>query len=458
MGAFYIAENGFESDNVTGFLKTGLAGLSENDISELENYVYLWNVNRKDWLDPFEKHPRGYEKDVTDDDREALNKLESTRKKIVSILMEFKRNTNDVSGSGISKAVYNMLCRFETEKHIVEYCRRLEDEKDTSSAEKQVRIWEKLMEILDQMAEILDERQVSRKSYFNLFKEIIAGEEISEIPRVLDEVLFGSPEQIRQSSPKVVFMIGAVQGEFPLIPHNTGLFSDAERKLLISMDLPLGDPLELKMVEERYLAYSTDSLAREKLFICYHKMADGEEKEESEIVREVKRIFPEMQEEKRPDTLFLVSSKESAFSLLAESFNKNTSDKATLLKLFSDDEAYSGRIDVLKKVSDNYRESIGTDVANDVLGDSLYLSATQIETFYNCKYRYFCRYIVGAKERKRAEVNAKQYGTILHYIFERHFSGGHESLEHLKKDTHHHIIKYADEKLGGFGSLSGKAK
>lgn len=54
--------------------------------------------------------------------------------------------------------------------------------------------------------------------------------DISFIPRGLDEVIIGSVDKIRVSEPKVVFLVGAVEGEFPRTPVQAGIFSDVERK------------------------------------------------------------------------------------------------------------------------------------------------------------------------------------------------------------------------------------
>ena len=69
---------------------------------------------------------------------------------------------------------------------------------------------------------------------------------MSEIPQTVDQVIFGTPEQVRQSSPLVVFLLGAAQGDFPLAPQTSGVFSDGERRELLARDLPLVDPLEQK--------------------------------------------------------------------------------------------------------------------------------------------------------------------------------------------------------------------
>lgn len=43
-GAYDIVTGGFEADDVLSYLRTGLAGLSQDETDELENYVLLWRL------------------------------------------------------------------------------------------------------------------------------------------------------------------------------------------------------------------------------------------------------------------------------------------------------------------------------------------------------------------------------------------------------------------------------
>ncbi len=69
------------------------------------------------------------------------------------------------------------------EKNLPAYCAELEAAGENSLAAKQLRVWELLMEVLDQMHSILGRRKVARERYYSLLKEVIAGEDVSEIPR-----------------------------------------------------------------------------------------------------------------------------------------------------------------------------------------------------------------------------------------------------------------------------------
>ena len=73
------------------------------------------------------------------------------------------------------------------------------------------------MEVLDQIAGVLGEQIITGEKYGRLLKEIVSGEDVSDIPQSMDSITFGTADRIRQSAPRAVFLLGAVQGEFPLI-------------------------------------------------------------------------------------------------------------------------------------------------------------------------------------------------------------------------------------------------
>ncbi len=464
LGAFESVQSGFATDDLLEMLKTGVSGFTAEEISALENYAFLWKVTGSGWNEPFVRHPDGFGKEMTDSDREELARLNSLRERLISPLRSFAAETKDASGEEISQAVFALLERFGMEKNLPDYCRALEQAGEDGLSQKQMRVWDLLMEILDQMHSILGKRKTSRDRYYRLLKEVVSAEDVSEIPQTVDEVIFGTAEQVRQSSPKAAFLIGVSQGDFPLAPKSSGVFSDAERRELIALDLPLGDPLEQKAIEERYLAYSVACAPSEMLFVCWPRTAGGEDKEPSELVSAVQEIFPALTPLRDLPDEYFANSKEAAFSRMAARFRDNTGEAGALRLLFQDEEAYQGRIEALKRAAGQKPARVeDPDLARKIFGEDMFLSPTQIENFYSCPFKYFCRYGLNAKERRPAEVDVMQYGTLMHYLFEKIFRESREqraerSWEELLEHVRGLILQYADENMGGFSLLSGREK
>lgn len=461
LSAFEISIRGFATEEILKILKTGLTGFTPEEISELENYAFVWRLKAAAWRQPFRGHPEGFGHEMDGAAEALLFKLNELRERVTGPLVKFRAATRDSTGLQISNAVYELLCNFHIDETLPVYYGRLEDMGEPVLAHKQVRVWELLISLLEQMAAILGPRPIARERYYQLLKEVIRAEDLSEIPSTADEVLFGLPEQVRQASPKVVLLMGAIQGEFPPAPRSSGVFSDAERKKLIEMELPFGDPLEQKTIEERYLAYSAACLPGQKLFVSYPRTLDGDSAEPSEIINNIRGIFPELPVQTNLPSEYFANAREAAFSKMAALYRENTAQAAALRELFYQDEAYGGRLEALKRAAEGQREQLDAANATDLFGTKPYLSATQIERFYSCHFRYFCQYGLRARERRAAAVDAMQYGTIMHFLLEKFFRKNEEgSLQPVVMDVGNleelidiYIREYVDQNMGGYDSM-----
>lgn len=464
LGAFEAVQSGFTTDDLLEMLKTGVSGFTAEEISDLENYAFLWKVERGDWREDFTRHPEGFGRELGPEDQKELDRLNGLRRRLMAPLLRFAAATRDASGAQIAQASFDLLVEFGMEENLPAYQASLEEAGEDGLAAKQGRVWDLLMELLDQMHSILGDRKTSRDRFYQLLREVVSAEDVSEIPQTVDQVIFGTAEQVRQSSPKAAFLIGVSQGDFPLAPKSSGVFSDAERRELIALELPLGDPLEQKTIEERYLAYSVACAPSELLYVSWPRSAGGEDKEPSELIAEIREVFPTLEPLRDLPDEYFANSREAAFSRMAARFTENSPEAEALRLLFRDDQERRGRMEALERAAGRRPERIGDPaLAGKIYGRDMFLSPTQIETFYRCPFQYFCRYGLNAKERRPAEVDVMQYGTLMHYLFEQVFRVDRETRsgwgeQELLERVRELILNYADENLGGFALLSGREK
>ena len=105
---------------------------------------------------------------------------------------------------------------------------------------------------------------------------------------------------------------------------------------------------------------------------------------------------------------------------MASNFSDDSTLISSLKEYFGKTERAAAvqKIDGLLKAAPLEINDSGT--AKRLFGNkNMNLSASQIEKYYLCPYNYFCTYGLGLKERKRAEINASEYGTMMHYILEK---------------------------------------
>ena len=107
---------------------------------------------------------------------------------------------------------------------------------------------------------------------------------------------------------------------------------------------------------------------------------------------------------------------------MAASYRESTGESAALALLFQEDPRLPGRLQALDRAAGQRPARIqDQELAKKLFGEHMFLSPTQIETYHSCRFKYFCRYGLNAKERRPAEVDVMQYGTLMHYLFEQVF-------------------------------------
>ena len=440
ISVFEIINNNFSSQSIFKYLKTGLIDFEIEEISELENYILFWNITGKRWFKEFTANPDGYEK-MNEDSKARLIKLNVLREKVVSPLLKLKQSICETTGDIISKSLYNFLCDINITDRLKEFCERLKITNQQNLAEEQVRLWDLLIEILEKMETILKDRRISSKKYLELLKLVMSSYDIAFIPNSMDEVIFGSIDRIRVNSKKVVFLIGAIEGEFPRAPVSSGVFTDSQRKSLILNGLPLYDSIEGLSINERFLAYKAVTLPSEKLFVTWHSSTTlGGVHTPSAIVREINFILKDFErlDNFSEDLTEKIWAIKPAFEVCARYWNDKSRFSQTLMHYFSQLGTYDNKLSILENVNLNLNFKIkNKQLAKTFFGSNMRISASQIEKFYLCKFAYFCQYGLRAKERKKAKFDALQYGNLIHFIFEKI----------LKKFEPEQLLKFSKTKL-----------
>ena len=461
LSAFRVVQFGFRSDDMFLYIKTGLAGLSTRQISELENYTFIWNISGKKWLEEWTDNPEGFSPKFSEQDTAMLHHINESREAVAAPLKRFADVTSDTDGEGMAAACYRLLCDVKAAENLRSYAGRLEEEGNPALAERELRVWDLLMKILDQTALVLERTKITRNRYAELLHLVIRTGNIASIPQGLDEVTVGDASRIRAAGPKVVFLIGAVQGEFPLAPGGDSLFSDSERRKLIRLGLPLTDTMENAALRERFLAYSALSIASERLFITWPAADEGGKAlAPSSIPDEARAVLPKIpvRDEMSFNPLWFACADEPAFELAARKWSSNDVLSATLKDFFRKrgaQDRFAGVERAAKKKPVQFEDR---QVSYALFGNTVALSATQIEKFALCRFSYFCRYGLNVRERKAAEMNVLEYGSLMHFLLERLFRnlGSRKILSLPPEELHRTILgflkEYVEQMYGGLGT------
>ncbi|MEE1161041.1 MAG: hypothetical protein U0K70_03170, partial [Acutalibacteraceae bacterium] len=277
------------SESILRFHKTGLGTLRTEEISALENYVYLWNIDSSLWQTDWTMDPRGFvsEDENKKDNKAELEKINSLRQKAVAPLYTFKEKFRGTAAD-MAKAVVELLeeCNAAEKLSVLSESFKSEGAEFRSDVLKQS--YDLYMKLLDSMAVCFGNREIKRQEFFEALSLSVSLDNVGVIPRMLDEVTFGAADRIRPSRPKVAIVLGANQGVFPKGLSSSGILGVTERKSLIELGIEIPDNQISSVIDENYLVYCNLCCPSDRLYISYaNHSISGEEMEPSAFLAEI---------------------------------------------------------------------------------------------------------------------------------------------------------------------------
>lgn len=459
--ALTLAAEGITSEQMFRYLKTYISGISDDDISLLENYVYIWQIDRAGWLSDWQGHPDGFGNEFSESDFKFLEKLNEIRKKAVEPIIQLKSALEENEGKNCTKAVYEFLVNIKANKNLLKFAMKL----NKTTAYECERSWDEFMNMLSLLSDTLDGRTITPKRYLELFKIMVSSSDIGSLPVGLDMITVGDADRIRVSDKKVVFIVGANEGVFPAVSSSSFVLTENERRLLKNQGVELGDDGIDSMRKERLRVYSTVSIPKEQLFVTYSLGSfKGESMSPSEIVTMIENIVPKCN---KIDVALLepketIESVRSAFESATLHFYDNTVYSQSVKEYVKNTE-YADMLSAAEKNAKKSPAKIENgENAIKLFGKEMHISSSRVEEYYKCPFKYFCRYGLKVEKPEQASFNSRLNGMLVHKVLENLFSKyGSKGLRDMSCEKRREAVdeeteKYVNECMGGSDFLTGR--
>ncbi len=447
-----------ETENMLNLLKCTMLPFTLEEVSALENYVYLWDITGAKWESEFTANPRGFKGELTEDDRTVLGGLNRIRSAVAGPLCLFINNTREVTVREIAQAFYHLLDQLGAIDVLSNTINDLHAGGEHDLADIYSRVWELLMKVLDTMVVTAGEIRMDLRRFMELFTLAVQNSELADRPQALDCVMVGSPDRMRTDSPKALAILGVNDGIFPFVPTDGTLLRDEERLALANLGLELQGDFKEKILEERFIAYKALTVPTDSLLLTSRR-ADitGEVKQPSELLGQLSALFTEHVAFDSEDVspLFYCRSQETAFLTLASRYSQKSDFTKTLAGYFKGVPGYQARLSLLERAMKPQSFRIGDErLAKKLFGGKMQLSPSRVEAYYRCPFAYFCRYGLKALPRTKAELNPMERGVAIHDVLYRFVSEYGETMfdlaeEEVKEIVNRYLERYIADVMGG---------
>ncbi len=437
LAAMDTALGGFEQQDVITYLKSSLSPVALPDADRLENYAKLWSISGGRWLQNWQYHPDGLGYEWDEKSKQTLELFNALREEALQPLVNLRdkfRNASKLSQQVL--ALYAFFEEISLQQRLDLLASELDSRGDLRNAQILNQLWEILISALEQLFDVLGQTGWDSDTFTHLFRLLLSQYDVGTIPPVLDSVTVGSVSAMRCQQSKHLLLLGAIEGAFPGYAGATGILSDQERVALRQLGVPLtGGSLEGLQAEFADI-YGVVSGATETVTVS---CPGGQT---SFIYQRMQAIGNEISVDSKISTALCDSLEAGAYlvSMDAQAEAEELGVNQQYQNIFQKTKHTLG--------------SVAPENIYELYGNTLKLSASQVDKLADCKLAYFLRYGLRTKEQKPAAVDPAEFGTYVHAVLENtareiKTMGGFKnvSLEETLEIAQKHSVAYATERF-----------
>ena len=443
LSAMDAAAGDLEQREVLRYLRSVLSPLDPDSCDRLENYAIIWGIQGKMWNQAWQFHPDGLEGEWNEDAYARLEELNEARSTTIGPLVRLRDGFRKaISLAQQIQALYDFLEDIGLERRLSNLADRLEREGDSRTAQELNQLWEIILGAMEQMYDILGGTAWDTESFIRLFRLLLSQYDVGTIPTVLDSVTVGPVSAMRCQQQKHLIVMGALEGTLPGYGGSSGVLSDQERVALRKMGVPLTGGAMEGLQEEFAAIYGVFCGAMETMTVS---CPGGQP---SMVYRRLLEMaYDEIQAEGR-----LGSALKDSVDAAAWLSGFHARQEAERLGLHTE-------YDMVMRQSRYELGSVAYENIQTLYGDTLRLSASQVDRLAECRLSYFLKYGLRAKERKEASVDPAEFGTYVHDVLEhtakeiKEMGGFHQvSLEQTLEISQKYADAYAKERFSQLDS------
>lgn len=449
--ALGMLKEGVNTRRVLQLLKSGLCGVEETLLGELENYAYIWQLKAEEWRRPFTKNPAGLEARGTEEEIQRLARLEKLRAALMEKLEDFSQKAKGVTGRVLSQRLYWLLDAFGAPEAALQAAALFRGQGNEAEADETLRLWDVTIGLLDEMADLLGDEAADAAEYDELFLLLLRSAEVGRLPRTPHQIIVTGADRMRLDEPRHIVIVGINEDVFPAQVGYSGLLTHADRELLVEKGIEMPGAFENRVLLEEMYFYRALTAPSHSLTLLWHATEEGGAAQLSPALAALYSVL-------RPKILEfsaaqLAATPLAAADLLAGRYHQSDAETAALREALEEQPDYRPLLERMRKAKEGDGPQLRYPAElRRLLGGTMELSPTRVERFYACRYSYFLEYVLRVKPLRKAELDVMQSGTFVHYLLEQALRAcGEEFLEKTQEElcTVCGVLaqRYMDERL-----------
>lgn len=470
-GALQMVEKDFSCEAVFRYLRTGMAGLAQEEIDRLENYVLASGIRgRRAWERVWDWCPGK----MTPEELALCNEY---RERAMAPFLPFaeKMHSRDAVLRQYADALYELLEACQVQQQLKDRELMLMGEGAREEAAEYSQVYGILIGLLEEMVDLLGDEQVNGREFAEILDAGLSEAKIGIIPPGIDQVQVGDIERSRLAHVKILFFLGLNDGWVPSRGENGGIVSDMEREILCGTGIELAPSARENSYIQRFYLYQNLTKPEDHLYLSWClSSGDGAAMRPSYLVSVIGRMFPQIpviQEKEIGASVEQITSQKNGMLYLTNGLQgiREGRENAAWMELYSmylKDAQYSSRVKelVCAAFARGMKGQLSYRTSKELYGEVMAGSVTRLEEFAACAFAHFATYGLRLSERDRYGVKAADLGIIFHRAMElfsrRLQKDGRDWADYSKEEQAVMMERCVDEVAQEYGAgvLHGSAR
>ena len=458
LSVFEIFKNNWSYESVFRYIKSGLSNIDRESSDILENHVLACGIRGNKWTQEQEWSARveyGNNKKGADNyERQSMEAINRVKVQLTHPLAVFRSKTKGRrKATEICTALFEFLSEIGVPQRMEGLIQYFSTVGELDKVNEYRQVWNIVMEVLTQVVEVSGEDVMGIGRFSDILAAGFEEYSIGLIPPALDQVLVGNVDRSKSHEIKALFILGVNEGVFPAAVNEEGILTDAERIRLGSLGIELAKDSKYKLLEERFLVYTSLATPSEYLQLSFPAAdRDGKALRPSRLISDIKRIFPMLRESSDisgiktgESEMELVAAPGPALNELVAIVRKRFEGYETtdlwqdVFRWLQYDDFWRGKSSAMLAGLGYSNQTAQMDMARafSLYGSPMNTSISRLEAYASCPFSYYVRYGLNAEERRIFRFDPVDVGTFMHNVldeFSRLIAGKSISWRTLEKD------------------------
>ena len=418
-----MAEQNFTYESVFRYLRTGLAGIRQNEVDVLENYVLALGIRG------FTKWKEKWIRRTRDMDETELAEVNRIREQFVESIDEVMTVLKSRSKTvlDVTKALHSFFLKEELQQRVREYQLKFEKQGELALEKEYAQVYRIVIELLDQFVELMGDERISIKEYCELLDAGLEEAKVGIIPPSMDQVVIGDVERSRIKDVKIVFLVGANDIYIPGTSQKNGLLSEYDRQIVAKTGTVLAPNAKEKTYIQKFYLYLVLTKPSNQVYLTYSKTsADGKAIRPAYLVSDLMKMFislrvQEVSQSLKGKELTATGGIDGIIQGLQRKHEGLEDEWKELYTWYKKHPEWSQKIEQIVEAAFYRREDsrLTQETAKALYGEMLKSSVTRLEKFSACAYAHFLTYGLRLKEREMYQFQAVDLGNLFHGAIER---------------------------------------